>query len=84
MFDFNSKLLEAPKTLKEFVYQYKKKKEIFNNHENQNNKINRTVLCNWGMEVEDNFLLDLIATCPGKQADLVMYFTVNTVFYSLF
>ena len=42
--------------------------------------INKTVLCNCGMEVEDNFLLESIATCPGKQSDLIMYFTVNTAF----
>ena len=42
--------------------------------------INRTVLCNCGIEVEDNFLLESIAACPGKQSDLTMYFTVNTAF----
>ena len=41
--------------------------------------VNRTVLHNCGIEVEDNFLLELIATCYGKQTDLIMYFTVNTV-----
>ena len=39
--------------------------------------IDRTILCNCGTEVEDNFLLEWIATCTGKQSDLVMYFTVN-------
>ena len=29
--------------------------------------INRTVLCNCGIEPEDNFLLESIAACPGKQ-----------------
>ena len=42
--------------------------------------LNRTVLCNCGIEVEDNFLLESIAACPGKQSDLTMYFTVNTAF----
>ena len=42
--------------------------------------INRTVLCNCGIGVEDNFLLESIATCPGKQSDLIMHFTVNTAF----
>ena len=28
---------------------------------------NRTVLCNCGIEVEDNFLSELIATCYHKQ-----------------
>ena len=46
--------------------------------------INRTVLCNCGIEAEDNFLLELIAACPGKQSDLTMYFTVNTTFMHCF
>ena len=46
--------------------------------------INRSVLCNCRIEAEDNFLLKLIATCPGKQSDLVMYFTVNTAFMHYF
>ena len=35
-FDFESKLLEAPKTLKDFVYQYKQKKQILDKCENNN------------------------------------------------
>ena len=31
-----------------------------------------------------NFLLELITTCPSKQSDLVMYFTVNTTFMHYF
>ena len=46
--------------------------------------INRTVLCNCRIEVEDNFLSELIAICPSKQPDLVMYFTVNTAFIHYF
>ena len=46
--------------------------------------INRTVLCNCGTEVEDNFLLESIAACPSKQSDLIMYFTVNTMFMHYF
>ena len=46
--------------------------------------VNRTVLCNCGIEVEDIFLLELIATCYSKQSDLVMYFTVNTAFMHYF
>ena len=46
--------------------------------------INRTVLCNCRIQVEDNFLLELIATCYGKQSDLVMHFTVNTAFMHYF
>ena len=44
----------------------------------------RTVLCNCGIEAEDNFLLESIATCPGKQSALTMYYTVNTVFMHYF
>ena len=46
--------------------------------------INRTVLCNYRKEVEDNFLLEFIAACPGKQSVLTMYFTVNTAFIHYF
>ena len=46
--------------------------------------INRSVLCNCGIEGEDSFLLELLATCPGKQTHLVMYFTVNTAFMHYF
>ena len=45
---------------------------------------NRTVLCTCVIEVEDNFLLESIATCYGKQSDLIMYFTVNTAFMHYF
>ena len=46
--------------------------------------ITRTVFCNCRIEVEDNFVLESIAACPGKQSDLTMYFTVNTVFMHYF
>ena len=46
--------------------------------------INRTVLCNCGIEAEDNFLLESIAACSGKQSDLTMYFTVNATFIHYF
>ena len=39
-FDFDLKLLEAPKTLKDSVYQYKQKKQILDKHEN-NNKLGK-------------------------------------------
>ena len=45
---------------------------------------NRTVLCNCRIEAEDNFLLESIATCYGKQSDLVMNFIVNTAFMQYF
>ena len=34
--------------------------------------------------MEDNFLLKSIATCPGKQKDLVIYFIVTTLFIHYF
>ena len=46
--------------------------------------INRTVLCNCGIDVEDNFLIESTAACSGKQSDLSMYFTVNTAFMHYF
>ena len=36
MFEFDSKLLKAPETLKDLVYQYKQKKQILNKRENNN------------------------------------------------
>ena len=36
-FDFDSKLLEAPRTLKHFVYQYQQKKKILDKRENNDN-----------------------------------------------
>ena len=46
--------------------------------------LKRTILCNCGIEVEDNFLLESIAACPSKQSALTMYYTVNTVFMHYF
>ena len=46
--------------------------------------VNGTVCCNCRIELEDNFLLESIATCYGKQSDLVMYFIVNTAFMHYF
>ena len=38
------------------------------------------MLCNCGIEVENNFLLEYLATCHDANSNLVMYFTVNTTF----
>ena len=38
------------------------------------------MLCNCGIEVENNFVLESLATCHGTNTNLVMYFTVNTAF----
>ena len=46
--------------------------------------VDRTVLCSCRIEVEGNFLLELIVTCYCKQSDLVMYFTLSTVFMHYF
>ena len=42
--------------------------------------VNRSVLCNCGIEVENNFLLESLATCHDVNTNLVMYFTVNAAF----
>ena len=42
--------------------------------------VNRSVLCNCGIEVENNFLLESLATCHDANPNLVMYFMVNTAF----
>ena len=42
--------------------------------------VNRSVLCNCGIEAENNFLLESLTTCQDANTNLVMYFTVNTAF----
>ena len=49
--DFDTKLLEAPITLKDFVYQYMQKKQILDECEN-NNKINKHSFFN-------NYIMDI-------------------------
>ena len=48
--------------------------------------LNRTVLCNCIIEVENNFLLESIAACDPESngADLEMYFVANTAFLNYF
>ena len=46
--------------------------------------LKRTVPCNCGIEAENNFLLESIAACPGKQSALTVYYTVNMVFLHYF
>ena len=41
--------------------------------------VNRSILCNCGIEVEFNFLLESLAACHDANTNLVMYFTVNAV-----
>ena len=38
------------------------------------------VLCNCDIHAEEHSLLESIATCPGKQSDMTIYYTVNTAF----
>ena len=42
--------------------------------------VNRSILCNCRMEVENNFLLQSLAACYNANSKLVMYFMVNTSF----
>ena len=42
--------------------------------------VNRSVLCNCGIEAENNYLLESLATCHDSSSKLVMYFTVNNAF----
>ena len=42
--------------------------------------INRSILCNCGIQVENHFLLESLAACQDINSQLVMYFTVNTDF----
>ena len=42
--------------------------------------MNSSVLCNCGIEAENNFLLESLAVCHDTDTNLVMFFTVNTAF----
>ena len=42
--------------------------------------VNRGVLCNCGIEADNHYLLESIATCDNKFNSLVMYFTINMAF----
>ena len=42
--------------------------------------VNRSVLCNCGLEAGNNILLESLAACHDAESKLVMYFMVNTVF----
>ena len=42
--------------------------------------LKRSVLCNCDIHVEEHSLLESIATCPGKQSDMTIYYIVNTAF----
>ena len=42
--------------------------------------VNRSVLCNCGMEAENHYLLESLAACQDTNSKLTMYFMVNTDF----
>ena len=42
--------------------------------------VNRSVLCNCGIEAENNFLLESLAACHNGSTKLIMYFTINIAF----
>ena len=42
--------------------------------------VNRSVLCNCGIEVDNHFLLKSLAVCENANSKLTMYSTVNTAF----
>ena len=46
--------------------------------------VNRRVLCNCGIEVEKNFLLESLAACHDSNSKLIMYFMVNTASVNYF
>ena len=42
--------------------------------------VNRSILCNCGIEADNHHLLESIATCNKKFTKLTMYFTINLAF----
>ena len=42
--------------------------------------VNRSVMCNCGIEADNHFLLKSLAACENANSKLTMYFTVNTAF----
>ena len=42
--------------------------------------VNRSVLCNCGIEVDNHFLLKFLAACQHTNSKLTISFTVNTAF----
>ena len=44
--------------------------------------VNRSVLCNCRIEVENNYLLESLAACHESRTKLVMYSTVNLAFFT--
>ena len=42
--------------------------------------VNKSVLCNCGIEADNHYLLESLAACDNKAQNLVMYFTINMAF----
>ena len=42
--------------------------------------VNRSVLCNYNIEVDNHYLLEFLVACDNKISKLTMYFTINTAF----
>ena len=42
--------------------------------------VNRSILCNCGIEADNHHLLELVAACNKKHTKLTMYFTINLTF----
>ena len=42
--------------------------------------VNRSVLCNCSIEVDNHYFLESLAACDNKISKLTMYFTINTTF----
>ena len=42
--------------------------------------VNRSVLCNCGIEADNHHLLESVAACDKKVTKFIMYFTINLVF----
>ena len=42
--------------------------------------LNRSVLCNCGIEANNHYLLESIAACDNRDYKLIMYFTINMAF----
>ena len=42
--------------------------------------VNRSVLCNCGIEADNHYLLESTAACDNQFNNLVMYFTINMAF----
>ena len=42
--------------------------------------VNRSILCNCGIEADNHYNLESIATCDNRDSKLVMYFTINMAF----